>query len=76
MNHKAKIELETKNAEIILESIRPELKKNISERSKIQLKNEKHKLIINVLSKDINALKASINSMLQLIRAIQKNLKE
>ena len=74
MNYKGRIEIGN-NSKILLESISPELKKQISKRTEINIENLKDKFIISIQSKDINALRAGINNILRLVQAVEKTIK-
>ena len=74
MNYKGRIEIRN-NSKILLETISPELKKQISKRTKINIENLKDKFIISIQSKDINALRAGINNILRLVQAVEKTIK-
>ncbi len=58
-------------AEIVYRSLSPEIRAHTFERSKIFLQLKPKKLIIKMAAKDLNAAKASINSLLKWISAIE-----
>ena len=64
--HHAVIELEEKNSEIIYRSLLPEVKRTLP-RTKVEVKYENGKLIMNIYAEDVSALRASLNSYLRWI---------
>lgn len=75
MNHKSVIEINTNNAKKIHDALKPEMEKEVTKRSKITIKKLKTKLIITVVSQDINALRAGINNTLRLVHAAETTMK-
>ena len=55
---------------IIIESLRPELESNISDRSKVLIEASERGLILKVEAEDITALRAAVNSYLYWINGI------
>ena len=73
MNHEIIIRLSLSNPEKVLEVISPELKEEVSNRSKTSVKVKGKDLIIKAESKDVNALRAAVNNMLRLITVYEKS---
>ncbi|MEM5778728.1 MAG: KEOPS complex subunit Pcc1 [Candidatus Aenigmatarchaeota archaeon] len=63
---KVEIEIECKEPEIIIKSIKPDLEE--LKKFNVNLKNEKNKLKIKIEANDISGLLAGINSYLRLIK--------
>lgn len=72
MKHDCRIRIKTKNAGIIHDSIKPELKNRISKRAETKIKKKGDELKINITASDVNALRASVNNILRLVRAGEK----
>ena len=64
-----------KQLQIVLQALKPETKSSSSSRSKVEMKSEGKCLVLNFMTKDTSALRASINSYLRLID-IAINLKK
>ena len=62
----AKLEIDCKNPEIVLNSIKPDIEK--IEKFDVKLKTEKNKLLLTIESKDLSGLLAGINSYVRLIK--------
>ena len=75
MNYKSVIEVKTKYADIFFDSIKPEIEDKKRERSIIDLKKSKQGLIISIESKDLNALRASMNNISRLLIVCEKSAK-
>jgi KEOPS complex subunit Pcc1 len=73
---KAKIifNIPEKEASIILKSLLPEIKNPATNRSKIDLLIRDGKLLMNVEAKDMNALRATLNSYIRWINMIMETL--
>jgi len=63
---KAEIEIECKNPEIIVKSLKPDIED--IKKFDVKLKPENDKLLLLIESKDITGLLAGINSYIKLIR--------
>lgn len=63
---KAEIEIECKEPEIVIKSIKPDLEE--LKKFNVKFKNEKNKLKIKIEANDISGLLAGINSYLRLIK--------
>jgi len=72
MKHKCSIEIITGDSMIIFESIKPETVKQVSDRAIIKMSPEKERIKICIEAEDINALRASTNSILGLVSACEK----
>lgn len=75
MKYESIIRTESEDAGEIIASIKPELDKNVSKRSNIEIRKDEHGLKIQIEAEDVNALRASINNVLRLIKASEKSLK-
>jgi len=64
--HRAVIELKHPNAEIIYRSLLPESRRTLP-RTKVCLRCDDDKLIMEIFAEDISALRASLNSYLRWI---------
>ena len=71
---KATIELECKNPEIVIKSLKPEIDDSIKFDVKIESVNDK--LILTVESENISGLLAGINSYMRLIRVAKDGMEE
>ncbi|MBU2565739.1 MAG: hypothetical protein KJ655_05750 [Candidatus Thermoplasmatota archaeon] len=60
-------ELDEKTSEIVAKSLLPESKR-IVPRTKVEIKNNKGKLVLNIMADDVSALRAGINSYLRWIK--------
>ena len=56
--------------DIIIESLRPELESNISDRSKVLIEASERGLILKAEAEDVTALRAAVNSYLYWINGI------
>lgn len=56
-----------KQLQIVLHALKPEIETASSSRSKVQMESEGKSLVINFMTKDTSALRASMNSYLRLI---------
>jgi len=56
-----------KQLQIVLQALTPETETPSSNRSKVQMKSEGKSLVLNFMTKDTSALRASMNSYLRLI---------
>ncbi|MCD6477294.1 MAG: hypothetical protein J7K26_04035 [Candidatus Aenigmarchaeota archaeon] len=63
---RAFIEIECKNPDIIIKSIKPDIDQN--QKFDVNINNDKDKIIIEIKSPEISGLLAGINSYLKLIR--------
>ncbi|MBQ6443703.1 MAG: hypothetical protein IJJ11_03370 [Methanosphaera sp.] len=63
------------DASIVYNSILPEIEAETNERSRTNLTLDSKKLVINIISKDIVSLRASINSYVRWINLSEKILK-
>lgn len=68
------INIKKKKASIILKSLIPEIKNPPTNRSKINLLIRDKKLLMNIKAKDMNALRAALNSYLRWINMIIETL--
>jgi len=59
--------LDEKTAYIIASSLLPESKR-IVPRTKVEIKNNKNKLVLNIIADDVSALRATVNSYLRWIK--------
>jgi tRNA threonylcarbamoyladenosine modification (KEOPS) complex Pcc1 subunit len=59
--------LDEKTSEIVAKSLLPESKRKIP-RTKVEIKNKKGKLVLNIMADDVSALRAGINSYLRWIK--------
>jgi len=64
--HRAVIELKHPNAKIIYRSLLPESRRTLP-RTKVILRYDEGKLIMEIFAEDISALRASLNSYLRWI---------
>ena len=64
-----------KQLQIVLQALKPETETPSSNRSKVQMKSEAKSLVLNFITKDTSALRASMNSYLRLIN-VAINLKK
>ena len=64
------VEAPSSVVEIIISSLRPELKSSISDRSSVVLESSKKGLVIKVVAEDIVALRAAVNSYLYWVQGI------
>ena len=71
---KAIIEVECKNPEIVIKSLKPEIDDSIKFDVKIESVNDK--LILTVESENISGLLAGINSYMRLIRVAKDGMEE
>ncbi len=60
-------ELDEKTSEIVAKSLLPESKR-IVPRTKVEIKNNKNKLVLNITADDVSALRAAVNSYLRWIK--------
>ena len=74
MKFKNTININHKNSKIIYTSILPELLDKKYLRSNINMKLNKNQIIVNIESKDLNALRASFNNIMRLIITNDKTL--
>ena len=63
------------DASIVYNSMLPEIEAETNERSRTNLTLDSKKLVINIISKDIVSLRASINSYVRWINLSEKILK-
>ena len=63
------------DASIVYNSILPEIEAETNERSRTKLTLDSKKLVINIISKDIESLRASKNSYVRWINLSEKILK-
>lgn len=63
----AKLEIECKNPEIVLKSLKPDL--DDTEKFKVDLKVKENKLVLIIEAKELSGLLAGINSYARLIKA-------
>ena len=56
-----------KQLQIVLQALKPETETPSSNRSKVEMKSEGKSLVLNFVTKDTSALRASMNSYLRLI---------
>ncbi|PIU62580.1 hypothetical protein COX58_00470 [archaeon CG_4_10_14_0_2_um_filter_Archaea_38_6] len=75
MNYENKIIIRTSNAGLLFDAVSPELKKTVSERSRVNLEKKEGELIARVEADDANALRAASNNLLRLIIASEKAVK-
>lgn len=54
-------------AQIIIASLQPEIQEHDFDRSKVSISQNKGKIIIHIAAQDLNAAKATINSVLRWI---------
>ena len=66
---------DTNDASIIYNSILPEIEAESNQRSQTHMSLDSNKIVINILSRDIVSLRASINSYVRWIRLCEKLLK-
>ena len=71
---KATIELECKNPEIVIKSLKPEIDDSIKFDVKVESVNDN--LILTVESENISGLLAGINSYMRLIRVAKDGMEE
>lgn len=64
-----------KQLQTVLQALKPETETPSSSRSKVQMKSEGKSLVLNFITKDTSALRASMNSYLRLIN-VAINLKK
>ena len=60
-------ELDEKTSGIVAKSLLPESKR-IVPRTKVEIKNNKNKLVLNIIADDVSALRAAVNSYLRWIK--------
>lgn len=65
---KAELEIECKNPELIIKSLKPDIDESSF---MVKLKANKDKLLLNIESKDLSGLLAGINSYARMIRALK-----
>lgn len=65
---KAELEIECKNPELIIKSLKPDIDESSF---MVKLKANKDKLLLNIESKDLSGLLAGINSYVRMIRALK-----
>ena len=65
---KAKIEIECKNPQKIIDSIQPDVDDN--DKFEIKMKKDNDKIVLNIESKDIAGMMAAVNSYLKFIRTL------
>ncbi len=56
-------------AQIVIASLQPEIQEHDFDRSKVSISQKKGKIIIYIAAQDLNAAKATINSVLRWISA-------
>jgi tRNA threonylcarbamoyladenosine modification (KEOPS) complex Pcc1 subunit len=56
-----------KQLKVILEALRPETETSATPRSKVNIKAERHNLVLKLKATDTSALRAALNSYLRLI---------
>lgn len=73
MQIRLKLELSVNStlAEVMYQSIKPEIDDMPSERAKVALRLKGNKLTVDIRSKDLIALRASLNAVVQLIYVTQ-----
>lgn len=59
--------LDEKTVDIIAKSLLPESKR-IVPRTKVEIKNNKNKLVLSITADDVSALRAAVNSYLRWIK--------
>jgi KEOPS complex subunit Pcc1 len=64
------VEAPSSVVEIIISSLRPELKSSISDRSSVVLESSKKGLVIKVVAEDMVALRSAVNSYLYWVQGI------
>ena len=63
----AKLEIECKNPDIVLNSLKPDMEE--SEKFSVDIKTGKDKLVLTIEAKELSGLLAGVNSYVRLIRS-------